>query len=327
MKSKFNKIDISKIRTHSLKDRESIVSYKDFAHLEAWNKDHDLSDLFPNILKGKDLNNICCRIIEAFYDSKPIILAMGAHVIKCGLSPLIIDLMKRGFISCLAVTGSSIIHDIEIAIQGETSEDVRTGLIDGSFGMSEETSKAINAAIDCYVEDSVGIGEAVSKYIGISKSIPGIINFPFKKYSILNNAYELKIPVTVHISIGADVINMHPSTNPKLLGLGSYNDFKLLITEVSKMQGGGCYLNFGSAVILPEVFLKALTLARNLGYNVQGFTSVNFDMIQRYRAVFNVVDRPQSEQMNSESGNGYAITGHHEIMLPLLYHLIVSNLN
>ncbi|ODS32571.1 MAG: hypothetical protein SCARUB_02322 [Candidatus Scalindua rubra] len=234
-------------------------------------------------------------------------MAIGAHVIKCGLSPIIIDLMKRGIITAVAMNGSGAIHDYEISLIGKTSEDVSHSLKDGSFGMARETAEAIQAAASVF---AYGLGRAVGDKIIKDKN-------KYKQHSILATGIKLNIPTTVHAAIGTDVIYMHPEISGGEMGESSHFDFKLLCSVVAELEGG-VWFNVGSAVIMPEVFLKALTVARNLGRKVKNFTTVNMDMIQHYRPLTNVVTRPTT--------HGYSVTGHHEIMLPLLRLGILSKL-
>lgn len=242
------------------------------------------------------------------------IFALGAHVIKCGLSPLLIDMMQRGWLRALVLNGAGMIHDLEVALVGATSEDVGENLGSGRFGMVHETPELINAAIRQYSNAQVGLGSAVGRAITCG-------TYPYKAYSLLAAAYTHGVPVTVHVAIGADTIHMHPSTNGALLGQATYTDFQRLTLLLKDLHQGGCYWNIGSAVLLPEVFLKALTLCRNLGHAVEGFLTVNLDMLQHYRPEQNVVRRP-----TRDGGRGYTLTGHHEIMLPLLYAMILEAL-
>lgn len=296
----------NRIKTYSIRDRPSKV------HLEALVKpiaaDMGLRGFFaalPDILGARDLRAVIQAAATAHRARRPIVLALGAHVIKVGLNPLLIQLMERGIISAIALNGAGIIHDFELAFVGQTSEDVAAELDDGRFGMVEETATALNDAIARGAAHGVGIGRAVGKMI-----LSG--NFPYTEYSLLAAAARLNIPATVHVAIGTDIIHMHPSASGPAMGEAAMIDFRRYTEAVAELEGG-VYLNIGSAVILPEVFLKALTLARNLGRTVQNFTVVNMDFIQHYRPVTNVVRRPTQKY-----GRGYTLTGHHEIMLPLL---------
>lgn len=311
----FYPLKIEKLKTRPLAGRKSKVSVESFA--QAPQPGQTLSqflDGLPGILAGQDLREVVDRIVRAVKENKGVVLAMGAHVIKCGLSPVLIDLMKRGVLTCLALNGAGIIHDYELAIQGRTSEDVDQGIVEGEFGMAEETGRQINQAINEGVESGLGLGESVGKRLLE-------MNPPFISSSLLATACRLKIPVTVHVAIGTDIIHMHPEANGSRLGQGSLLDFRLFCSVLTSLHQGGVYLNVGSAVILPEVFLKAVTLVRNLGYPLSDFTTVNLDFIQHYRPGTNVVRRPVIG-----GGKGYALTGHHEIMLPLLAAAIVDRL-
>ncbi|MCG2718010.1 MAG: hypothetical protein L6408_04150 [Nanoarchaeota archaeon] len=257
-------------------------------------------------MRNKNLKKLSEKVIEAYENDKPVILMMGAHVIKTGMSPYIVDLMDKGVIKHVAMNGAGSIHDFELSLIGETSEDVQTNLEDGTFGMSHETGQMMNDALKT---SKVGygkrIGELISKF-----------RMKYKNYSILNKGYEKNIPVTIHVAIGTDIIHQHPYCDGAAIGRTSYEDFKIFTDSVSKLEGG-VIINLGSAVILPEVFLKALTIARNLGYKVEKFTTANLDMIDHYRPRCNVVQRP-----TSQGGQGYFIKGKHERTVPTLYHLI-----
>jgi hypothetical protein len=237
---------------------------------------------------------------------KALIWAMGAHVIKVGLSPVLIDLMKNSWISAVALNGAGIIHDFELAYAGATSEDVESQIKEGRFGMARETGELLNDAIRRGAEDGLGLGESVGRMIAES-------DFPFKKWSLLGTAYRLRIPATVHVAIGTDVIHMHPRVSGEALGATSLKDFFLLAALVREMNGGGVFLNIGSAVVLPEVFLKAVSLVRNQGRALDGFTTAVFDFHHHYRPAQNVARRPLGKK-----GKGYYFVGHHEIMIPLL---------
>ena len=302
------------IITYSLKKRNSKVDIKDFAKAPAKKRSFlRFYDSLPHILKGADLRGVVEAIVAAHKNRKPVIFMMGAHVIKCGLSPVVIELMKNKVITCIAINGAGLIHDFEIAFQGGTSEDVATGLRKGEFGMGRETADFINEAVRVGVCKGKGIGESVG-----SKIYAGSLRY--SALSILNNACKYKIPVTAHIAIGTDIIHQHPSFDAALTGEGSKRDFHILTEQVCKLEGG-VVLNFGSAVILPEVFLKALNLARNLGFKVRHFTAANFDMMYHYRPAENIVRRPVQS-----SGKGCYIVGHHEIMLPLLAQAVIEKI-
>jgi hypothetical protein len=306
-------IDFNKVKTYSLKGDTFKVRKRDFAR--APQKKISFLGFYqslPSILKGKDLDNIVQAIIKAGKQKKPVIFMCGAHVIKCGLSPVVIGLIKRGIISCLSLNGAGIIHDFEIACQGATSEDVATSLSKGRFGMNRRTAQFLNQAISRGVYRGLGLGEAVGQAMIRQR-------LPFKNLSIIYQAIRSKIPVTIHIAIGTDIIHQHPGFNAGLTAEGSLRDFRVLVEMVSRLGQGGVLLNFGSAVILPEIFLKALNLARNLGFRVKNFTTANFDMIYHYRPAENIVRRPVIP-----GGKGYYIIGHHEIMLPLLAQAVIE---
>lgn len=308
-------IDLNKLKTYSISKRNSKVKYQDFAKPPLKGaKFSDFYDSLPNILAGVNFKAIVDSIVSAKKKKKPVIFMMGAHVIKCGLNPVIIELLKNKVISCIALNGAGAIHDFEIALAGKTSEDVVTAIEDGSFGMSRETALYINGGIAEAVEKDVIIGEALGHVIKEEK-------LPFRKHSILYNALLEEIPVTVHITIGADIIHQHSSCNGAKLGEASLKDFHFFIEAVSGLGEGGVVLNIGSAVVLPEVFLKALNVARNLGYKVNNFTAASLDMIRQYRPYENVVSRPVCS-----GGKGYSIIGHHEILIPLLGQAVLEKI-
>lgn len=297
-------LDISKLRTYSLKDRASKVQIDDFSrpHRKGASFKEFFSSL-PKILAAKGIQDVAAAVVQARKDNKPVMLGMGAHSIKVGLSPVIIDLMESGMITSLSLNGAGIIHDFELAFIGQTSEDVDKEILSGAFGMAEETGAMLNQAIRS--ASAGGIGEAVGKLIHDG-------SFPYKEKSLLAAGARLGVPVTVHIAIGTDIIHMHPSFDGQATGAAAQKDFVRFCSLVSELEGG-VYINLGSAVLLPEIFLKAVTLCRNLGHTLQHFTTVNMDFIQHYRPSTNVVRRP-----TLEGGRGFAITGHHEIMFPLL---------
>lgn len=306
------RVDLTRIKTIPLDVRKCKVTIKDFA--KPMKKSASFSAFYeslPNILTAQNFKALVDAVVAAHKKKRMVIFMMGAHVIKCGLAPLVIDLMKRGILKTVALNGAGIIHDTEIAMIGRTSEDVGEGIVDGSFGMARETAAFINEAINKGFRSGIGIGEAVGERISRDK-------LPHKDLSILANGYELGVPVTVHVAIGTDIIHQHPSANGGAIGEGSLLDFKNFIYSVSRLEEGVA-INFGSAVILPEVFLKAITVARNLGHKPSHFTTANFDMINQYRPRQNVLSRP-----TSSGGNAYNIIGHHEIMMPLLYRSIIE---
>ena len=306
-------INIKKVKTYSIKTRGNKVQIQDFAKKPV--KKASFSAFYqslPSILKAKDLSAIVDALVMARKTKKPVIFMAGAHVIKCGLNPVVIELIKKKIITCICLNGAGIIHDFEIAFQGKTSEDVGENLKTGRFGMGRETADFLNNAVKEGVSVGLGLGQAVAGKISKSK-------LRHKDSSLLYHAYKNKIPVCVFIAIGTDIIHQHPSFDAGLTAQGSIRDFHMLVEEAGRLNNGGVVLNFGSAVILPEVFLKALNLARNLGNKVKNFVAANFDMIYHYRPYQNVVRRPVSS-----GGRGYYIIGHHEIMLPLLAQAIIE---
>ena len=307
-------LSLDGLTTYSLKDRPSKVSREDFAR--PWTRGASFQEFLarlPKILAGQTLKEIAAAWVQARRDNRLVLLGMGAHPIKVGLSPILIDLMERGLITGIAVNGAVIIHDAEIAMVGRTSEDVDQVLGSGRFGMARETAEFLNEATAWGAREGLGLGEAVGRRLQQS-------DFPFKHLSLLAAAHALDLPLTVHVAVGTDIIHLHPSLKPAALGEATHLDFRLFAAQVSRLAGG-MYINLGSAVILPEVFLKALTLARNLGHRVEPLTTVNLDFIQHYRPLTNVVRRPTAGE-----GQGYALTGHHEIMLPLLAALVLEGL-
>lgn len=262
-------------------------------------------DTLPDILAVKDFKAVVGAILRAKKNGRPVILGMGAHPVKVGISPVIINLMENNIVTAVAMNGACIVHDFELSLMGHTSEDVDIELCKGTFGMAEETGRELNRAIRKGVQSGLGIGRSVGEYITKSKG-------QYKELSILAAAARLNIPATVHVAVGTDIIHMHPESDGRSIGEGSMRDFKLFSSVVSDLRGG-VYINLGSAVILPEVFLKAIAVTRNLRYRVKDFTTVNMDFIQHYRARENVLRRPVLS-----GGRSYALTGHHEIMFPLL---------
>jgi hypothetical protein len=300
--------DFSDINTYDLASRPSKVTVRDFAgEVCAGDSLKSFLDKLPNILAVRSIRELAGRIRAAKDASKPIIWGIGGHVIKTGLAPILIDLMKRGFLTAVATNGSVLIHDTEIALVGFTSEDVDATLGQGEFGAARETGEILNAAAAKGQTDKIGLGEAMCREVHSLKP-------DYAAYSILCRAYENKIPVTTHLTIGADIGHFHASADGSALGETSHTDFKLFCSIVREMNGGGVYINYGSAVTLPEIFLKAVTINRNLGREINGITTANFDFIQHYRPNKNVVRRPNA----AGAGKGFSITGHHELTLPLL---------
>ncbi|OGU31740.1 MAG: hypothetical protein A2X67_05570 [Ignavibacteria bacterium GWA2_55_11] len=313
--SRFTQIDLSGVRTISIGSRKSKVTPKDFARVLPGDKRSLTAflDSLPRILAGNDLRALVRDILRSRKRNKPVILMMGAHVVKVGLSPLIIELLDRGVLTHVAMNSAAAIHDVETAMWGRTSEDVATNLMDGTFGMSRETGEFINRALVKGMADGQeGYGEALAKKLKASKA-------KNSRVSIISQCYEHDVPVTVHAAIGTDIIHQQPSMDGAATGEMTFRDFKVFVHSVKDLRGGGVVLNFGSAVIMPEVFLKALTVARNLGYKAQGFSTANFDMIRHYRPTMNVVERPTQGH-----GRGYHFSGHHEIMFPLLSAMILQ---
>jgi len=262
-------------------------------------------DGLPGLLGARDLRDAIAAAARARTRGRTILWGFGAHVIKVGLAPIVVDLLQRGFVSGILMNGAGCVHDLELAMMGATSEDVGPALDDGSFGMARETAERLNAAIGSGAAEGIGMGAAIGREILHGR-------YPHKARSILATAAQLDVPVTVHVAIGTDIHHMHPSADGAALGATSYRDFETLTGLVATLEGG-VYFNVGSAVILPEVFLKAIALARNLGHRVQRFTTVNLDFIRQYRPTVNVVERP-----TRMGGRGISLVGQHEILVPLL---------
>lgn len=308
----YKPLDFSKLNTYSIHDRFSKVTVDSFARpLKKGSSIHDFLDSLPDQLAGNDLREVAEKIVACRSADRPIILGMGAHVIKVGLNPIIIDLMERSIITGLAMNGAGIIHDTEIAMAGRTSEDVGQVIGSGAFGAAKETGETVNKAIVTGAAQDKGIGLALGEFLLKNE-------FEFNRMSLLASACRLGVPVTVHVAIGTDIVHIHPSACGASIGKTSHHDFKLFCSMVADLEGGA-YLNVGSAVLLPEVFLKALTVVRNLGNRVENITTANFDFIRHYRPMTNVVNRP-----TADGGKGYNITGHHELMIPLLAAAIID---
>ncbi len=305
---KLQPIDLSRVTTYPISERSNKVSLKnDFAgEIAAGMSVSDLLKAMPNQLGGESLNAVINAVVKARKNGKPVVVAIGGHVIKCGLQPVLKKLIDADIITAVAMNGSATIHDYEISLIGETSEDVGAVLHCGTFGMAEETGRDINAALKAGVADSIGYGEALGRFITDNKN-------PHRQFSLLAACHEKGIPATVHVAVGTDIIHQHPDCDGAILGQATFTDFRLFTTVVSSLGHGGVFINIGSAVIMPEVFLKALSIAQNMGYHVDGFTTANFDMTQHYRPLQNVVKRP-----TAGDSRGLTITGHHEIMVPLL---------
>jgi hypothetical protein len=312
--TKSKPIDLSKVKTYSLKDRTSKVRAEDFGR--SWKAGGSLRewvDSLPKVLAGSDFREVAERWVQSATQGKTVILAMGAHPVKVGLSPIILDLLERGIVSAVAMNGAGIIHDAELAMVGHTSEDVAAELGAGSFGMAEETASFLNGAISRGAEREEGLGKSVGRMLCRQK-------FPHNSLSILASAYERDVPVTVHVALGTDIIHVHPSADGAAVGKTSHLDFRIFAQLVSTLEEG-VFINLGSAVIMPEVFLKGLSLVRNLGHPVKNFTTVNMDFVKQYRPMTNVVSRP-----TLEGGRGYHLVGHHEIMFPMLAAAVIEGI-
>ena len=312
MKFSYDQFDLSGVQTYPLKSRKSKARLEDFAKpCPADVRVGAFVDSLPDILAAADFKAIVRAIVAAKEHDGGVVWGLGAHVIKTGLGPVVIDLMERGFVSAIATNGAAIIHDFEIALVGATSEDVDEALGPGRFGMADETGRLLNEAITNGVAAGLGIGQAVSEFLHAKTP-------QFGRSSILEAAARLRIPLTVHVAIGTDIIHMHPAASGAALGEGSLRDFRYFVSNVARLERG-VYLNCGSAVVLPEVFLKAVALARNRGIALAELTTVNLDFVRMYRPQTNVVARP-----TAGTGRGYSLVGHHEIMIPLLAAALVS---
>jgi hypothetical protein len=272
-------------------------------------------DSLPKLLAADSFRAVVEAVRKARAEKRAILWGMGGHVVKCGLGDILLDLMSRGWITAFVMNGAASIHDFEIAIAGQTSEDVEAVLPDGRFGAAEETGREMNVAISEGNRDGLGIGEA------LGRRLETLAKPEFAAHSIVATAYRANVPVTVHVAMGTDTPHTHPAADGSAIGAGSHRDFRLLCSLVRGLDKGGVYLNIGSAVVLPEVFLKAVSVVRNLGYPLTEFTTVNFDFLQHYRPKLNVVERPHAKA----GGRGYSITGHHELMIPLLAAALIEN--
>jgi len=301
---RYERLDPARVRTKSIADREHKVRVEDFARIDA----ETFLDSLPNQLKGVEWKEFCRSLAKAFREKLPVIAMLGAHVVKVGSSPFVIDWVKKGWLTAVAFNGATAIHDLEIAMWGVTSEDVTAGLEDGSFGMVEETPRFMARAAELAAKNDLGLGEALGAELLAAKA-------PNAASSLLAVCYECRVPVTVHVAIGTDTVHQHPVVDGASLGKATMNDFRILAAAVAKLARGSAVLNIGSAVILPEVFLKALTLARNLGHPCDGLVTADLSMIPQYRPAVNVVGRPAL----AGGGKGYSFTGHHELMIPMLY--------
>jgi len=309
-------LDISRIKTYSIFSRENKVNVKDHfgkAYI-AGGSFADFIGTLPNLLGAENLLGLVDTVVKAREKGRPVILAMGGHVIKCGLQPILKSLIDADVVTCIAMNGSASIHDFEVSLVGATSEDVGAVLHSGDFGFSEETGGGMNRALKNALPKGIGYGEAIGRCI-----LEG--EHPYADYSLLVACVEKGIPVTVHVAVGTDIIHQHPEADGSVIGEMTFRDFRLLTSIVADLGDGGVWLNVGSAVLLPEVFLKALSIAQNLGCRVENFSTANFDMIQHYRPLQNVVKRP-----TSAGGKGYTITGHHEINIPLFAAAVLERL-
>ncbi len=313
MKIPYEPFDLSGVRTYPLATRTSKARIEDFASV--YRRGSGVPGLMaslPATLAGADFTRVVEALVRARRQGAAIIWGLGAHVLKTGLSPILVDLMERGFVSALATNGAGIIHDFEIALAGQTSEDVEASLGAGQFGMSEETATLLNECITRGVAEGLGLGQSVGRFLMASQA-------PHLRYSVAAAAWRLSIPLTVHVAIGTDIIHMHPVASGAALGEGSLRDFRYFASAIARLAGG-VYINCGSAVILPEVFLKAVAVVRNQGIAMDGLTTVNIDFLRHYRPLTNVVTRP-----TAGVGHGYALTGHHEILLPLLAAALIED--
>jgi hypothetical protein len=310
-----NPLELNNVKTYPLASRSSKVKLADFAQPVSGEVTlREFVASLPDVLAVQTLRRIVERMRRARELKKPIIWGIGGHVIKTGLAPLIIDLMKQGFVSAIAANGSVLVHDAEIAMIGSTSEDVDATLSEGVFGGADETGRLLNGAAREGAAEKIGLGEAVGRSLVAMKP-------KHQDYSLLCAAYAAKVPFTIHLTIGGDITHFHPSADGASLGATTQTDFRLLAEIVRRMDGGGVYLNVGSAVVLPEVFLKCVTLVRNLGYPLSDITTANFDFIQSYRPQTNVVRRPTEKG----AGAGFSITGHHELTIPLLAAMLLAS--
>ncbi|MFO7708766.1 MAG: hypothetical protein R6V84_11380 [Desulfobacterales bacterium] len=306
MKPELEPLDLGAVKTVPMARRPRKVKAVDAAR--PWGRGGPFAgflERLPGLLAAADLKAVVAAVARAARKGRPVIFAMGAHVIKVGLAPIVIDLMERRVITGVAMNGAGIIHDVEMAMSGRTSEDVGPALNEGTFGMTAETPAFLNEALAAAPHPGAGLGRAVGEAILAA-------GFPGKGISILAAGARLGLPVTVHVAIGTDVLHMHPGFDPARTGSASHADFRLLAAQVARLEGG-VFIHAGSAVILPEVFLKALNVARNLGYRADAFTTVNLDFVRHYRPMVNVVSRP-----TARGGTGISLVGHHEIMLPLI---------
>jgi hypothetical protein len=313
MVKRYEPLDPAGIKTYPLASRPSKVRVEDAgAPWQPGGTFRAYLDTLPNHLAVQSLRAVAQAVLEARRKGKPVLLGMGAHVIKVGLSPVVIDLVERGLVTAVALNGACAVHDFELATAGFTSEDVEAQLAEGDFGMAEETGRVLNEAVADGMGRNMGFGRAVGERLLAMRP-------PYLAHSLLAACARLAVPCTVHVALGTDIVHMHPRCDGAAVGAATHRDFRLLAAVVADLGDGGVYLNVGSAVLLPEVFLKALTLSRNLGHRVQNFVTANLDFIQHYRPTQNVVRRPIAQ-----GGRGYALTGHHEILVPLLAAMLIE---
>lgn len=305
--------DASGIRTYPLAKRQSKFTRADFAtvHRKGDTVASFLQKL-PRVLAADDLKALVAAVVRARRAGRPVIVGMGAHVIKTGLSPVLIDLLERRVITALAMNGAGMVHDAELAMVGHTSEDVDATLAGGGFGGAEETARALTAASKSGPKK--GLGRALGEYLLAKR-------FPYVKESLFATCARLEIPCTVHVALGTDIFHMHPVADGAALGAGSMRDFRIFTSAVAELRGG-VYLNFGSAVIMPEIFLKAVSLCRNVGLDLDDVTTANFDFLRHYRPLTNVVKRP-----TGGTGKGYSLVGHHELLIPLFAAAVLESLS
>lgn len=313
MEYSFQPLDFSRSRTFPLAERRNKVSVDDFARISPGGG--AMARFFaglPDILAGRDFKELVRRMRSAATEKKVTLFTLGAHVIKCGLTPWLIELMERGLISAIALNGAGAIHDSELALIGETSEDVAAGIHDGTFGMWKETGELMGRACSLARREGTGLGESLGRLLVEEDA-------PFRRYSLLARGWERRIPVTVHVAFGGDIFHIHPGIDGASLGEATFRDFRLVCGVVSRVDAGSVIVNFGSAVVLPTVIEKAITVARNQGFPVEGFVGANFDFVRNYRANLNPVQRARDL-----GGVGLSFTGHHELMMPLLFSALLE---
>ena len=307
-------LDFSAVKRVRLGARKSKVSTAEFITPGGYAFPAGAAGFFPSILKGTEFRRLLDDLEAAVRGRRGVIVALGAHVLKCGLGPMLQELLARGVITHIAFNGAGAVHDFEIAACGRTSEEVAEGIVDGTFGMAEETGEFLNSAAAYARSAGCGFGEAIGRLFD-ERALPG------RERSVIRLAWSLKVPATVHVAIGTDIVHVHPDFDPEATGFATGADFRVYAASVAALREGSVYLNLGSAVLLPEVFLKALTAARNLGHPAFGFTTANFDMKEQYRPAQNVMSRPALG-----GGRSFGFVGHHELMLPLLFGTLLERL-